>query len=339
MTQGGTMLTIARALVVVLVSAGAATAAFDVDEQKCRDTIAKQGIKLATVATKTFASCHKRRVAGSVSSMTNCNLVAEADTKEKIAKLSQKLVDKAVDKCAGFTPADLLYVSCPSSCNAEVPSISDFTDVTDCVVCIAQLGAEQLSINGQGLPSLSLDQAESKCHSGIGKNQNKHFKTLLKERRKCQKTAEKAGAMDTASCASADPKGKIAKARIKGEEKNTSACTGVNLFSLDSCGESSVAELNSCVFSTSEFLGEEVFQALYNLMPGGGATTTTFGGTTTTVTTTTTTMGGGAQDPQCPDLVELVLYAGTTGISCATNMDCEVGTCDTGLARCRSASA
>ena len=41
------------------------------------------------------------------------------------------------------------------------------------------------------------------------------------------------------------------------------------------------------------------------------------------------------QDPLCPTGGELVLDAGTTGITCATNGDCVVGSCDTGLGRVR----
>ena len=40
------------------------------------------------------------------------------------------------------------------------------------------------------------------------------------------------------------------------------------------------------------------------------------------------------QEPLCPTGGELVLYAGTTGLVCTTNVDCVVGTCDAGLGRC-----
>jgi hypothetical protein len=45
----------ASALFVASVLFAGPAAAFDTDQQKCRDTIANQGIKLATTATKTFA--------------------------------------------------------------------------------------------------------------------------------------------------------------------------------------------------------------------------------------------------------------------------------------------
>jgi cysteine-rich repeat protein len=42
----------------------------------------------------------------------------------------------------------------------------------------------------------------------------------------------------------------------------------------------------------------------------------------------------GCNDPLCPARGQLVLYAGTTGITCANNGDCIVGECDTGLGVC-----
>jgi cysteine-rich repeat protein len=40
------------------------------------------------------------------------------------------------------------------------------------------------------------------------------------------------------------------------------------------------------------------------------------------------------QDPACPTRGELVIYAGTTGIACASDLDCAAGTCDLGLGVC-----
>jgi hypothetical protein len=58
--------------------------------------------------------------------------------------------------------------------------------------------------------------------------------------------------------------------------------------------------------------------------------------TTTTTSSTTTTTIDAAGD--CPGKGEIVLYAGTTGIDCTTNTDCPVGSCDTGLGRCVTAT-
>jgi len=47
---------------------------------------------------------------------------------------------------------------------------------------------------------------------------------------------------------------------------------------------------------------------------------------------------GGCVDPKCPAFGELTLYAGTTGILCTGDGDCPVGTCNTELGRCVTAT-
>src|SRR6185369_3726869 len=100
---------------------------------------------------------------------------------------------------------------------------------------------------------------------------------------------------------------------------------------MDGCSLFSLNNLEDCVFDESRVRGRLTFKSFYTLEPGGGITTTTVVETTTT--TTSTTLPGGTQDPQCPDLGELTLLAGT-GATCTTNGDCLAGECDTGLGRC-----
>jgi hypothetical protein len=64
------------------------------------------------------------------------------------------------------------------------------------------------------------------------------------------------------------------------------------------------------------------------------STTTEPPSSTTTSTTTTTTGGGGGA---CPDTVELTVFGQVSG-DCSTNDDCEIGTCDTGLGLCATAT-
>jgi hypothetical protein len=316
---------------------GPADAAFNAAELKCRDTISKLGSKMAQNAARAFNDCHKKRVAGTVAATTNCNSVAEADVKGKVQKAAAKLAAQAPAKCTGLDPATLNYLACPSPCDGQVPSIVNFDDVADCVACFVQDNTESMTLVAQGLPSLPLDELEARCHDTIGKGQTKHFRAVLKERRKCQKSAEKNGETSTTPCKQADPKGKIQTARAKSESAVDVACAGVVLADLDSCAQTTLAFLKSCVFGTSGIDGNQVFNSFYELTAGGGVTTTTFGGTTTTMTTTTT-MGGGPQDPQCPNKAALVLFAGTTGVTCTNNSDCAPGTCDVGLGRCITVS-
>jgi hypothetical protein len=315
-----------------------ALAAFSAAELKCRDTIAKLGTKLSQTAAKAFNDCHAKRIAGTVAQGTACNSVVDADLTGKIAKAEAKLLEQVPAKCPGLTPASLNYDACPAACAAEVPSIANFNHVAACVACVAQASVEGMTGSAQGNPALPIGDVEANCHDTLGDGQTKHFRAILKERRKCQKSAEKVGAMSTASCKTADPNGKIATARSKSEGAVDADCSSALLADLDSCAQNTLPFLKGCVFGTSDLTGTQVFNSFYELTAGGGVTTTTFGGSTTSSTTTTTMGGGGSQDPQCPNKSELVIWASTTGVSCANNGDCPVGTCDTNLGRCTTVS-
>jgi hypothetical protein len=148
--------------------------AFAGDELACREKIAKDGSKLAANAGKAIEGCHKSRSTGKgVTPATNCNDVAQADSKGTVAKSAQKLVEDANSTCASLTPADLLYTECPSPCDAVVPSITTFQHVADCIVCVVEDHAEQVGFNGQGNPSAPMNSVDSKCHGAIGKGQTK----------------------------------------------------------------------------------------------------------------------------------------------------------------------
>ncbi len=317
-----------------LAHAGIAQAQFSPAELSCRESLSKNGLKLATTASKTFTSCHKKRATGALSPSVDCNDKVDADPKGKIDKAAGKLVDQAAAACAGLTPSDLLYTGCPSPCGATVPSIGDFTDVATCIQCVVEGTAASLSGNEQGSPLTPFaDAADRKCHGTIGKQYGKHLKTVLKERTRCQNDEEELGATDTILCGGSDLRGKIAKVVQKGETKIGKDCGSANLSNVQSCTDISLNFLKLCVFNSSDNAGESMFQSYYNLMPGGGPTTTTT--SMPTGSTTTTTMGGGGvQDPQCPSIGELAVLAAVTEETCTTNVDCTVGTCNPTLGSC-----
>lgn len=319
--------------ILLLTHTGTAQAAFGAAELSCRGSLAKNGLKLATTASKIYASCHKKRAAGKLPSSTNCNDKDDADPKGKIDKVAGKLSDQAATACSGLTPDDLLYTGCPSPCATAVPSLSDFTDVAACIQCVVEDAAASLSAVEQGAPVTPFTESDDKkCHGTIGKEYTKHVKTILKERTRCQNDAEVLGAMDTMSCGGSDLRGKIAKVVVKGEAKLDKDCSEASLSAVQSCTDISLNFLKLCVFNSSDNVSESMFQSYYNLMSGGGGTTTTT--TMTGGSTTTTTMGGGSQDPQCPSSGELTVIAAVTEESCTTNVDCTIGTCDPGLGAC-----
>ena len=322
----------------LLLSAAApsdAIAAFDSDELRCRNTIAKSGTKMAKTAVKELGACHKKRDIGSLPPGTDCNSTLEADLKEKITKAESKLVLGASSRCAGLDPATLGYTGCPVPCDGLVPSISTFEHVGECVACIVRTSVEDGVTNGHGNPGVPIEGDDLKCHANIGKNLAKHMATVIGERVRCQRSAEKAGETETTGCEDTDPRGKIASVRGKVDTKVSALCENANLSGLDLCSDSNVAGLVACIFGDSEARGEKIFESFYKLAPttgGGGPTTTIF---TSTTSTTTTTMGGGSgQDPQCPNKNVLSLLPATSDVVCSTNGDCAFGTCDPGLGFC-----
>jgi hypothetical protein len=313
-------------------------AQFTDDELSCRESISKNGVKLGTKASKLFSKCHKDRVKGKISAATDCNSKAAADPRGKIDKAAGRLISHAQALCAALTPSDLFYVSCPAPCAATVPALDDFTDVATCIDCVVENAAVALSLSVQGAPVAPLLTAERKCHDSIGKSYTKHLKTVLKERTRCQKADEAAGATDTSQCRGSDPRGKILKATQNGEGKIGKGCSGANLSAVGSCVDLSLGLLQQCVFDSSDTKGDKMFRSFYGLLPGGGGTTTT---TTTPMgsTTSTTLGGGGEQDPLCPSVGEATILAATSVVPCSSNGDCVIGTCNTGLGLCQTSTS
>jgi hypothetical protein len=87
------------------------------------------------------------------------------------------------------------------------------------------------------------------------------------------------------------------------------------------------------VIADSAARGNALFELMYDFGVDVVTTTTT----STTLDTTTTTTTTLPQDPLCPATSELILY-GRIGETCTSNGDCVVGTCDTVLGRCKTAT-
>ena len=241
--------------------------AYDKFQQKCRATIAKTGSKLASTVAKTLGSCHKGRVKGKIGSSFNCNDIADADNKGKVAKAEAKMiagVGGAKDKCPQAvvgSPDSLGFWSCPSPCDVTVPAITDYSDVAHCVICVMETSVQAMSAASQGAPAIPMTKDDGKCHGAIGKFQGKHLSTILKVRTKCQSSAEKGGTEDNSGCVAADPKGKIGKARSKGEGGLDKSCTAADLVAVDTCA-ADVPGLKTCVYDDSDTRGGNLFEAL-----------------------------------------------------------------------------
>jgi hypothetical protein len=279
--------------VLCVASSTTAIAAFSGADLRCRETVSKRGFRLASDSVRALAACDRGRIEGEVPVGTDCRSTAAADSNGKIAKAAAKLASTVPAKCGSSSPALLSYVSCPVPCDSEVQEIGDFQDVAACVECLVRTSVETMSDSVLGSPALPLGDAEAECQGALREAELRYFLTILKETRRCQKKAEKSGAMDTSICEDADPRSKIVKSSDQLRSLVRTSCDDAFLFDLDSCAQVIPAQLEACSFDAIDYTGRRVFRSLYDLDAGVGVTTTTVGGTvsttTNTVTTTTTT--------------------------------------------------
>ena len=191
---------------------------YDSLELKCRSTISKNLTKAITLGQKAIATCHKDR--DKTGAVVDCNVLdaSNADTKGKFAKAQAKLIDGVQKACIDTAINDDVlheYVSCPEPCGTDLAlpnPLTTYGQLSQCLACVARDEAEANGLAVMGLPAAPLGSAEQACRASIGKSYGKYLKTMLKDRSKCQNSAEKDGALrlEDTGCATADPKGKIA---------------------------------------------------------------------------------------------------------------------------------
>lgn len=323
-------------------AASSAEAQFSKDGAKCRSQVAKNASKYVGTVAKTLAGCHKDRLKNGSG---DCSTVSAADTKSKASKTAQKFRDAiggAKDKCAGEDPNALLYQSCPAGigpndCSA---SIASFADVSDCLICLIDDTAAELSVEVLGAPVVAnIDKDLSKCHQTIGKSFSKQLSSIVKDVIGCQGKAEKAGEDTVDNCTvTSFPSAKAQKAIDQTRDKVADKCVSGALIDLDSC-DSTQFDLADCVRDLTTAAGQQLATQALELELVVVTTTTTTSSTTTTSMGATTTTTLAPQDPNCPDRGSLVILPAVSSTVCANNGDCDAPrTCDSGLGVCTSVS-
>lgn len=271
----------AAAAALLLVTANAATSqafhtgeAYDALELKCRSTIAKTFTKAIQSGQKLVAGCHKSR--NKSGGAADCNVIdlANADPKDKFTKAKGKITSGIQKSCidAGVG-LDIVqeYISCPEPCstNLGLPNpLTSFAEVGQCLGCYAGEIAEDFGVATQGLPTAPMaSTVDQSCHTSIGKGFGKYLATIMKERTKCQNTAEKEGALhlEDTGCLTADPKGKIAASLTKANEGIDSSCATATLANLDSCSAVDLAGLKSCLASEAVTASDDGVAGSYEL--------------------------------------------------------------------------
>jgi hypothetical protein len=271
----------AIATAMLLVVANAATSQafhtgepYDALELKCRSTIAKTFTKAVQTGQKIIATCHKTRDKSGGAADCNVLDLANADPKGKFTKATGKIASGVQKSCidSGIS-LDIVkeYISCPQPCETDLglPNpLTSYSEIAQCLGCYAGQIAEDFSLASQGLPAAPMSSStDQNCHASIAKGFGKYLATIMKERTKCQNTAEKGGAihLEDTGCLTADPKGKIATALTKANSIVSGACAAATLANLDSCSDVDLASLESCLKTEAETSADAGVAGSYEL--------------------------------------------------------------------------
>ena len=178
-----------------------AVKSFDSAAAKCRKTLSKNVGKIQKTAAKNSASCHKGRLSGKVDVGTDCNDASQADPKGKLSGAIAKFAAGMAKSCPASLGDSVLseYLSCPEPCATSTGAsnpLSSYTELANCLGCVAAQQITDRNAAMLGTPTVpSSDKAASGCHATFSKSFDKYLATLVKDRSKCQDTAEsKAGA-------------------------------------------------------------------------------------------------------------------------------------------------
>lgn len=218
---------------------------------RCLKELWKSGVKVSQTQGKENVSCAKASTAGRLAPMTAQSCLS-ADTKQRVAKSQERVIEIATKKCATETPS---YGSTDPETVSAVGTSSQIELVTDI------FGADVEA----GLVDCSEDRDACKCQVKALKAAADLSVVELKEFANCTKRALKIStqpflggvlsASELERCLSddtigwsvaADQRGKIAKAASRLANVVDGKCGGVNFFP-GSCVASGSVELASCL--------------------------------------------------------------------------------------------
>jgi len=219
------------------------------ESRKCRKEIGSKLAKIAKTELGLIDACHKSRNKGKTA--VDCNDLAAADPKGKIAKLAVSTAKSLDKKCL---PGD--------------PVLGNYAlgDPDGVFLDTAESTIEANGTTLLGAPALVGDKAKIKCHAAIAKAAIKNVDEIVKGAVKCQNALDKVGtsfAELAGNCVVAP-----LKAGPKGEAGITKQCAGLTGADVDSCDP-----LPTCVTAASTATGQALATAIYGEpTPGCGNT-------------------------------------------------------------------
>ncbi len=238
-------LAVATAVAVVVTGAFAA----EKESRKCRKEIGSKFSKVAKTELGLIDACHKGRNKGKIAG--DCNDLAVADPKGKVAKLAGSIAKSLAKKCLAGDPVLGNY---------------ELGDPDGAFLPAAETTIEANGTTLLGAPALVGDKAKVKCHAAISKAALKNADEIVKGAVKCQNAVDKVAvqfAELAGNCVVAP-----LKAGPKGEKAIDKACAGLTGADVGSCDP-----LPTCVTAASTATGQALATAIYGEpTPGCGNT-------------------------------------------------------------------
>jgi len=235
----------------------------EVIDALCRSHLFAGTIKLGRDTIKQLGKCHSQRLNETLAADTDCNVESNAPWGELRARDAESLRIRARKRCdvpPALAPAVLGFDSCPVPCDADVPAISTYADVADCLVCQTYRAAEILSTQVFGTPTLPAG-AEEPCWARLTRVVRHYVGVVLKGQRACALARDKGKLPIETDCRTYDPRGRVAKA-VALVGKGVSYCSDQDLEVLDSCGDNRTDE-ETCLVGAIDAATFSLFDAVY----------------------------------------------------------------------------
>ncbi len=266
MRSARTVLALATLTLFVLREGAAWADALSSGNSTCRDFIAQKVVALEDIVLREQIKCHQNRSSGALDPSVDCSNPdgASFPGAATVAKSASKLTSGIGTKCASAsTPANNGYASCPSPCDATVPSIARYSDVAACLICqtTAEATTAIQAAYGMNPPIQETKNTAWKCQNTYaGTAMRTYVKKRLTEQRKCQNKEDK-GKIGTTDCMTADLTAAIATAAAK-LATTIAKCSNSDLAALTSCAATVSAE-QTCVQDAAELMADSLFAATY----------------------------------------------------------------------------
>ncbi len=309
-------------------------------EARCRDTIAKSMASYSKSVQQAVSSCHRQRSTGGRPLSVNCNDPSQADTSGRLSAARSSIHSAVASACAGASSLLSQYPSCPAPAataddGGASHNIDDFGEVADCLTALTDATVGLFSADALGDPDATLSQDALGCQNTMSKLAATLVKAYMREGRKCQRHLDATSDDPSYQCADSDPRGRLAKAQQKFNDKFSPSCLlpSSKLAELNACSDS-FDTYRECARNAIAHGGAALIGDAYSL-GGSSATTTTstLQPTTTTAGPTTTTTVVGPTTTTLPDN-----SCGSTFPQC--NGDCPAGeTCEGVGAQCACVAA